>query len=544
MRLTHWIGAALCAALLWGAWFTHVVVRSGSDSKPIPDRRWSVWTAPQMRRIGKTDRPAESNAVELWAAGGEYESFQIIVSAGTKAVDDVDVKVPDLTGPGQSRIRSSAFEFYREHYVNITRSSPDPGSGNRPLGKGWYPDALIPRLDPETLLPTKGRLTSFPFHTAANENQPIWVDIHVPFRAHPGLYATNITVISNQGEASVPVTLHVWGFSLPSTPTLKSSFGMHEPDLFDPRVHRVLLEHRIMPVNINPRDAHEFQKTMGLNITGLRFWGASDRQGCHMNAAPPPTSFLSELANYPADLPVYVYPADEIDPCPNLFQTVREWAANMHTADPRVKDLITIAPVSDLFYDGTGTGRSAVDIWVLLPKLYDSHLQQIRNVRAKGDEAWSYTALVQDSYSPKWEIDFAPINYRIMPGFLSQSLGLTGILYWRIDLWTQTPWQDVYGFNVEKNTYPGEGMLVYPGAEVGIESVVPSMRLNWIRKGVEDYEYVAILNRMGRGQWAYARISRAAKDWHNWTEDIAVIESVRRELGEEITRLSASRNAH
>jgi hypothetical protein len=544
MRLTLWILAALCAAAVWAAWVTHVGARSGSDSTSIPDRRWSVWTAPQMRRIGKTDRPAESKAVELWAAGGEYESFQIIVSAGTETVDDVDVKVPDLAGPGQSRIRSSAFEFYREHYVNITRSSPDPGSGNRPLGKGWYPDALIPRLDPETRLPTKGRLMSFPFHTAPNENQPIWVDIHVPSGTHPGLYATNILVISNQGEISIPVTLHVWGFSLPSTPTLKSSFGMHQPALFDPRVHRILLEHGIMPVNINPRDAHEFQKTMGLNITGLRFWGASDRKACHMDAAPPPTSFLSELANYPADLPVYVYPADEIDPCPNLFQTVREWAANMHSADPRVKDLITIAPVSDLSDDGTGTGRSAVDIWVLLPKLYESHLQQIRNVRAKGDEVWSYTALVQDSYSPKWEIDFAPINYRIMPGFLSQSLGLTGILYWRIELWTQSPWQDVYGFNNEKNTYPGEGMLVYPGAEVGVESVVPSMRLNWIRKGIEDYEYVAILNRMGRGQWANARISRAAKDWHNWTEDITVIESVRRELGEEITRLSASQNAH
>jgi hypothetical protein len=131
-----------------------------------------------------------------------------------------------------------------------------------------------------------------------------------------------------------------------------------------------------------------------------------------------------------------------------------------------------------------------------------------------------------------------------MPGFLSQSLGLKGILYWRVDLWTQAPWQDVYGFNIEKNAYPGEGMLVYPGAEVGIDSVVPSMRLKWIRKGVEDYEYVAILKRMGRGEWANTLISRAAKDWHNWTNDTSVLDAVRRELGEEITRLSVSRNAH
>ena len=34
--------------------------------------------------------------------------------------------------------------FVREHYVEVTSPSPDPGNGNRPLGKGWYADALIP----------------------------------------------------------------------------------------------------------------------------------------------------------------------------------------------------------------------------------------------------------------------------------------------------------------------------------------------------------------------------------------------------------------
>jgi hypothetical protein len=298
-----------------------------------------------------------------------------------------------------------------------------------------------------------------------------------------------------------------------------------------------------MPVNINPHDAYHFQ-TLGLNVTGLHFWGASDRRTCRMDPAPPSASFSAQLAQYPLDLPVYVYPADEIDPCRNLFKTVREWAANMHSADQRIKSLITIAPVPELFDDGTGSHRSAVDIWVLLPKLYESHLQDVRAVQVKGDEVWSYTALVQDSYSPKWEIDFAPINYRILPGFLSQSLGLTGLLYWRVDLWARLPWQDVYGFDEERNAYPGEGMLIYPGSEVGVASVVPSMRLKWIRKGVEDYEYVAILKRMGRGEWANERISRAAKDWHSWTKDTSVIESVRRELGDEIARLSTSHKPH
>ena len=541
MRLKFWKWLLPSAALACTALTGHLLGLKSEGSAAPSSPHWHVWTVSQMQRVGKNDGPSAKASMELWAAGGEYEAFQIVVTAGTDIVEDVDVQASDLVGPKQARIPASAFTFYREHYINITRSSPDPGYGNRPLGRGWYPDALIPQLDPATHRPPAGSIPSFPFRTAANENQPIWVDVYVPSGTLSGLYQATIRVFSKQGSISIPVSLHVWNFSLPVSPTLKSSFGMHEPALSDPRAHKLLLEHHVMPININSTDAREFQNTKGLNITGLHFWGGSDRQTCRMDSAPAPARFVAELKNYPRTLPVYVYPADEIDPCPNLYQTVRQWGANMHAADPRIKNLVTMAPVPALFSDGTTSGRSAVDVWVLLPRLYEPNLQQIRTAQAKGDEIWSYTALVQDPYSPKWEIDFAPVNYRIMPGFLSQSLGLTGILYWRVDLWTQLPWQDVYGFTLEKNYYPGEGMLIYPGNQVGISSVVPSMRLKWIRKGVEDYEYVALLKTMGRGDWAKSRIGRAATDWRNWTDDTAILESVRHELGDEIERLSAAR---
>lgn len=36
-------------------------------------------------------------------------------------------------------------------------------------------------------------------------------------------------------------------------------------------------------------------------------------------------------------------------------------------------------------------------------------------------------------------------------------------------------------------------MLFYCGKQVGIKRVVPSMKLKWLRKGVEDYEYLEML---------------------------------------------------
>jgi Domain of unknown function (DUF4091) len=493
-----------------------------------------------MERIGRTVPPATEAEVKIWAARGEYEPFQIVVSAGAKAANGVNLQASDLIGPKQCNIAAGSFTFYREHYVQINRSSPDPGHGNRPLGPGLYADALVPFVDPEARRPTTGSIPSAPFDVSPNTNQPVWVDLHVPSDAKPGSYSGTVRVLSSQGERRIAISLHVWGFSLPLKPALKSSFGMHEPALSDRRVHQLLLEHRVMPVSVNSGDVQEFQEKLGLNTSALRFWGNSNRTNCTMDPPPSPTAIATELEHFPRNLPVYIYPADEIDRCPNLFATVRSWAARTRAVDPRIKNLVTVSPVSALYDDGEKSGRSAVDIWTLLPKAYESSRTQTEFVKAKGDEVWSYTALVQDDYSPKWEIDFAPINYRILPGFLSQSLGLTGLLYWRIDLWTASPWQDVYGYRIDGNVYPGEGMLVYPGSEAGVSSVVPSMRLKWIREGVEDYEYVALLKQLGRGDWALARVRGAASDWRSWSRDATAVESVRRELGDEIERLSSA----
>jgi hypothetical protein len=170
--------------------------------------------------------------------------------------------------------------------------------------------------------------------------------------------------------------------------------------------------------------------------------------------------------------------------------------------------------------------------------MYDRAPQQVEEVLRKGDEVWSYNALVQDGYSPKWAIDFAPINYRIQPGFMSQSLHLTGLLYWQVDRWTGDPWTNVQTYSTEGYEFPGEGMLVYPGQHVGVTGVVPSMRLKWLRDGVEDYEYMQILKRHGCVEFAMKAARNVAASWSRWTQDPALLEGERRQLGASVERVN------
>jgi hypothetical protein len=255
-----------------------------------------------------------------------------------------------------------------------------------------------------------------------------------------------------------------------------------------------------------------------------------------MSPAPSVSEFKSLAAAQQPGLMLYDYSADEIGHCTGLYPTIKQWANNMHQAG--IKNLISMSPTPALYSDGSGTGRSAVDIWVLLPLMYNRSKTQVGEVLKKGDSVWSYNTLVQDAYSPKWLIDFDPVNFRIQPGFISQSLNLSGLLYWRIDKWPSDPWNNVNNAgSYSSANYPGEGMLVYPGEPVGVKGVVASMRLKWLRDGVQDYDYVQILKDLGKGDLAMQIAHSVGSDWTNWTRDPSAIESARQKLGEAIDQL-------
>ena len=113
----------------------------------------AVWVESSLRRVGRTDAAGSTTAARLWAARGEYESFQVVVQAPPGGLSNVSFSVSDLQGPGGQVIPKASLTLYREHYVYVNQSSPNWGGSNRPLGVGWYTDALIPFNDPATGLP-------------------------------------------------------------------------------------------------------------------------------------------------------------------------------------------------------------------------------------------------------------------------------------------------------------------------------------------------------------------------------------------------------
>jgi hypothetical protein len=256
-----------------------------------------------------------------------------------------------------------------------------------------------------------------------------------------------------------------------------------------------------------------------------------------MGPTPSVTQFQQAANANPPGLYLVNYTADEISSCTNLYPNIQAWARNMHQA--HVNNLIVMNPVAPLFTDGSGSGQPAVDVWVVLPAGYVSSGRLIAEAESAGSEVWSYNALSQDGYSPKWLIDFDPIGIRLQAGYISQTLTLSGLLYWRVDDWGPNPWSQVNNLGTfAAANYPGEGVLVYPGEPAGLTGVAPSIRLKQLRDGVQDYEYVQMLKRCGHGRFALDTIRAVAPDWVNWTRDPSALAATRQKLGDELQRLS------
>ena len=600
-----WVAVVSCLAIL------PLVGLGRAQESTAPGAAPIVWAVPSsLLRVGPTDAAGSGTAVTIYGSRGEFVPFQIAVKAPAGGLTNVRLSIPNhLTGPSGATIFRANLILYRESYITVPgdqhsvldfESCPpapnlcptwfyngDNGTQVAPLRIDTFPDALIPAIDPETGMPPKADAT-YQFELpslAAGKNVVFWVDALVPRATPAGNYTGTYAVSSGWGSVEGIIKLTVWNFTLPLRPSLKSLFGGGDSNLsaggaLAAGIEAELLRNKIMPDTAGTALASESTDISrhGLNNFDLGYYENVSYGNCageHLKPDPPSLQTLQSAVDaQPIGLYLNDYTADPESSCSNkaYYQSVIAWAKVLHQAvvtgvpgQVGVDNVVSQQPVSELFDDGLGTGRSAVDVWTMLPEDYDSAqlvstdgTNNVAYVLNKGDKVWSYTDEVIDTYSPKWELDFLPIDYRIWPGFLSQSLGLTGMNYWAVSNWNSEAdaWISALssGNTSPGDYFPGEGILVYPGELAGLQStkayqgVAPSMRLKYLRDGVQDYEYIRALKSRACGQATFVRkvmVSLSSSrnndpNWHDWTMNEAALESARLTLGRKLSSLGCA----
>jgi hypothetical protein len=491
--------------------------------------------------------PAESR-VEVSAARGESAGFQIVIYGGAAGMDNVDAKaMPAVGGSGLTL----PLRLYREHYVAISNPSREGEGGAK---AGIYPDALIPFRNPFTGEPlTGGRYVPVPFRVAAHNNQVIYGEIAVPEDAAPGAYASAISLTSSAGAlANIPVSLTVWNFVIPKKPSLESAFNDYDSErLIGPAnyygysenspehqslaaaMDEDLLAHRLVP---------EIPMYSYFDVASdghLRQSAEQNRRLLAILKRPERSDFKLYLAHhFPFRDPLgadrqrtIIYLRDayawferfgllekvwlRVNDEPEKeaeFREARAFADLIHEANPNFKVAITGG------MDHDGFDRYLYGHFDTFMVGFDSFdPQKVRREQSRGEQFWSYTAVVQgtENPSPYWQIEFPLLDFRIAP-WMNFRYGLHGLLYWTSAKWDEighrghSPWSDPCSLNEHGTCYNGDGMLVYPGKEVNyvipagaygelspkaVYGPIPSLRLKALRDGMQDYELLTLAAR-------------------------------------------------
>jgi hypothetical protein len=193
---------------------------------------------------------------------------------------------------------------------------------------------------------------------------------------------------------------------------------------------------------------------------------------------------------------VFVYGVDE--PKDPLLDFLRQTYLEIKKDYPSAKIMQTISHKNPEKLIG------AADIWCPLTPSLESEFYKKR--QEAGDMLWTYVCVSpRDGRHANFFIDEPAINHRILL-WQAKKHKVTGFLYWAVCWWEGFPSPADSDFcfpsarlrmkdhiMYTRNQVNGDGVLMYPDEEF---NPLPSIRLECIRDGIEDYEYISLLEKL------------------------------------------------
>ncbi|MFW6171191.1 MAG: glycoside hydrolase domain-containing protein [Planctomycetota bacterium] len=505
----------------------------------------TAWSTNAIVKVFRNDLPPpEPKTARLSAAGNEKEPLQVCIR-GPKALDDVRVNVvspKNANGESLDDITVNLVGYVPiDHKTDYYRSqSPTwhrryPTSSGRCDGwSGMWPDPLLPHES---------------FDLPAHCTQPVWITVSVPKDAASGDYTGKVVFSHDSGLVEFPFHVHVWDFTLPDENHVKAIYDLRMNDSqWDipgqtqqetrRRFWRFMAQRRVSPHRIEPPpsfaneggnvtvDFSEFDEAAAYYFDELNLphaytpWHFSCFGWGH-----PPRKMLGE-APYPGE-----YPYENAD-----RGTLREEYKKVYQSalrqfwdhvtekgwDDRIVLYISDEPwdhrkdyvieqmkaLCDMIHEVDPDIRIYSSTWHHQPQ-WNGYIdvwgfghygrvstETINERQAAGDTVWWTTDGQMCTDTPFCAIE------RLLPHYCFK-YDVPAYEFWGIDWLTHNPHEFGWHGYIHQSGEPGEshwvrypngdGFLAYPGGPVGHDGPLSSLRLEQAREGVEDYEYLHML---------------------------------------------------
>ena len=394
---------------------------------------------------------------------------------------------------------------------------------------------------PDALMPWDGSQ-----HATERTNQPLWLQVTVPYGTTPGTYSGSVLVVADGNRFSVPLSVTVAPVTLPRPNQVSGSlltafnfspqsYSLKAYELYGvsrdsvlPGLFSFLASYRLAP---NSWGYGNPKKPSGYT-SDRRWW--LDKSAQMIAAAGSPGQFASMwipissnratrknyvgarspykpqtwcgylrsvhgfwqqhgwLSSYP-----YLWGMDE----PGLprFRVVEQQAKAAHSCFAGSHVIVTGKPTAENRFLWNG-GKDDVDVWAVLASRYygeytspalsrrgishaTEELKLIDAARRHHKQIWTYTYDAASHSTPGFTATEPASDPRVFVDWAALE-GITGLLYGQ-GTTTYAKGNPLDSNNKEKGSY----VLLYPGRD----GPIASARLEVLREGIEDWEILNIV---------------------------------------------------
>lgn len=476
---------------------TALTTASTESAAITPKAHWQVGWSHSLTKIFREPEKLsgenfQSGPIQVSLARGEYESVQLVL-IGADEPQQLQIQVSPLVhANGQDRFPDGVVEIRQVGYVHTQQP--------------YYPVTFVGDWpDP---LPLAEKI-----EVPVREVQPLWITLGAPASIAAGRYEGTLNVSGSDGRSEqLALQVTVWDFTLPRTPHLKTAFDFYRSRLtkayrefvpggsaWEGRTEELareyyldMLKHRVFPIlQANPSSS-TFRSEIALYLDrGLGILGVGTVGGSNGNNWPKDPAQQQRVMAWYRDAAsalklqnlldrAYVYAYDEPTPGdPRVAQVM----ADIHSAAPELKNLLVMHYAPDPAQHADWLKDA--DILCIRMASYDP--AQAAQFKEMGKEVWMYVSSPAHPF-PALVIDYPALSHRIIP-WLAWKYNASGLLYWCVNFWNTDPWENPANFSKDQN---GNGSLYYPSAQ----GPVPSIRMEVLRDGIEDYEYLVHLKEL------------------------------------------------
>lgn len=476
-----------------------------------PDSPFGIALADSMTKVMIVERPLNdiwfSKEAEIELARNENESIQVVLIGDVKSAE-ASIEVGDLANAEGTLFPPGAVSVSLVGHVKTLRP---PYAASY---QGWWPDPLLDFQKSAKVNP--GEAVSF------------WVRAKAPMDTKPGVYKGKLTVKSEgKAVALLDMKIRVFSFSVPEKSVIDTAIDFRNhirqvwgkdisqerhDELFQQCVD-VLADYKIDLDSIYRRAPGSSPEKLMLHLPQLKklkergvlrkfniLYVGTDGRCTDVNDPKVQAAIDNALSVLRYWVPIlkkeglleyaYVYGYDEVPKA--CFPVMAKVLKAIKAEFPEI-------PITTTAYDHTfGTASvlgDAVDIFTPLTSRYDPELASL--ARKQGRKVGWYICIGPHNPYANWFVEYQAIEARLLMGMMTAKYRPDWFLYYAVNRWPvnkgpitsgpYTNWNPA-SFNAAN----GDGSIFCAGPK----GMIPTIRAENFRDGIEDYAYFLELERL------------------------------------------------